>query len=448
MLSDLRNLFHIMKPSLILPLFLLLTACSHSKQDPALAHPIHPDSVPEAQQFEPRNQQELLDRERFSISHILKIAEFKNPMIQEAKARVHESEGQLTQSALFPNPSIEPAWITDDGNNDQSGAGVAFEQPIPITGRLGKAQKEAEKSLLREKLALHGLRHEVYNRLHLTFLRLLYIEEQLSLQWELGSLASKTLAEIESISGNAQNRDYLRAELEQELVQSELLNLYTQKSVEQLRLKELLGGFEIKGNALEGELDQKLDYSELAFDFDSTIRNHPEWKEAAALVEEYLAREDRVRAEIFPDIRLRLSHDYNPPADEYSQRVGVRIPIPLFDRQQGRLEEVEGAQERAKANLRGVEERLTRRADELLQLISEFDTLAQDYKNDYIPKAEKIYTQFLSAHESGEATPLDLLDTQRRIIELKQEGLRYLFLLQEAVAELRHLRLYGPAIPE
>ncbi|HYF40613.1 MAG TPA: TolC family protein, partial [Gemmatimonadales bacterium] len=148
------------------------------------------------------------------------------------------------------------------------------------------------------------------------------------------------------------------------------------------------------------------------------------------------------RAEVIPDVTLRAGLGYDRGMDEAMVGAGVEIPIPLFNRNQGRIRESQRLI--ASAQQRNADSRNTVQATiaQLLQRINESDTLSGEYRTTLVPMAEKNLEEVLEQFAGGEASLTDALDTLRSYIAARNAYLGYLRMLNTAHAELRAIRSY------
>jgi len=376
----------------------------------------------------------------YTLDDLLRLADENNPGIVAAARAVEAAEGRLVTARLYPNPAIaatQEDMPTDGIQADKGKSSVALEQPIVIGNRRRAAANAGRAEIAALKAALESERHAVWGELHQFLVEMLYLERAFQLQWSL-------VEDAEADAAAVPEQDRPRMEFEVQRLRTGLLTTVTRRSVVELEIRRLVGGIVVPRNRLRGALIEKLDGRELAISTEDTVAEHPDTMAAQSRIEQDRRGIDLARAEIVPDITIRAGATYDQREDDTMAMVGVSIPIPLWNRNQGRIREARANVAIREAERDTVEQYLSARIDTLLQLLNELDTLAQDYATTLVPMAEHAHTAARDAVAAGGGTALELLDAQRTRSEARSEALRYRYELNRSLAELRHLRRYAP----
>lgn len=385
------------------------------------------------------------------LDELLIVAEQQNPEIAAARRRVEAATGRVQQDGLYPNPALEyeegsiPAFPLEFGEGSSR---VRLGQPVVIGGRLTKAREAARAAREVREQELRVVRHRLYGEVHRTWVEILYLQRTFQLQWELINEASGNVdAAAELLSaGTISEADHSRVEYEAAVMQRDLLAIITARSMAMLRLQRLLGGARLNIDQVLGVLESNLDPREMAIPTDRTIEEHPELLAAELGIKAATARTALARREWIPDVTLSAIGGYNRAIDETFVGAGIGLPIPLFNRNQGRIAEAAAEEDESRDGRTAVELLLREQINGLLQTLNETDTIVSDYRSQYLPLASRVYTTTRGNWSDGTATTTDLLDAQRTHFNARREELQYLFLLNDALAQLRHFRLYAPVM--
>jgi cobalt-zinc-cadmium efflux system outer membrane protein len=379
------------------------------------------------------------------LDELLILAENNSPEISAARRRVDATAARQRQAGLWPNPTLE--YMEDDIPS----SGVQFEegtsrvtvgQPIAIGGRIARARAAAEAERRTLEQDLEATRHRIYGEVHRIWVEVLFLQEAYNLQWKLIEAAEETAALAESRT--AAPGDSARAALEASLLRTDLLAIITRRSITMLRLQRTLGGTTLNINQIVGRLEPTLDARELAISTEDTVAAHPDSRASEGRIETAEAMADLSRREWLPDVTLLATGGRNRATDESFVGAGIGLPIPLFNRNQGTIAEREQQIGEAVDNGALTALRLSEEINGLLQVLNETDTVVSDYRSEYRPAAEAVFQRARESFEAGEGDLLDLLDAQRTWFQVQRTELDYLFLMNDALARLRHFRLYSP----
>lgn len=397
----------------------------------------------------------LAPTETLDLDGLLLLAERINPTLAAAKRELEASRGRIRQAGLYPNPALEIAeeQVPADPFDESRGSTSVQAMQLVIIGerrRAAIAMEDAERRL--RKRLLEVTRHRVYLEIHMDYLDFVYAGEGLSLQIELIGLAEEIAERAEEQSRAAQGTpsaasarlDAERARLEAESSRRDMLAWVTRRAVARERLRGLLGGIALAPEQIEGKLEPQLDYAELSFSVESAIETHPEFP--AALARETLLerRQNLARAQRIPDVTLRAGAAYDRDHNQTTLKAGITIPIPAFDRNQGMLRELHDLLEKARLEREAIRNRLAAQLANLMQTLNEYDTLLADTRGHLVPAAKSIYETTAARQADGNASLLDLLDTQRSYFRLRKDALYYQYEINRLLAELRHFRGYAP----
>jgi len=146
--------------------------------------------------------------------------------------------------------------------------------------------------------------------------------------------------------------------------------------------------------------------------------------------------------ERWPNVEVAFGVETAPGGDggrEQSFIIGVGIPLPIFDRNQGAIAE-------AKANRRSAEHELKAAEQELLSLLRQAlrtyvsaRQQAESYAKEIVPGARKAFDLVNRAYLAGDINQLELLEAQQTLAESELEYIEALGELKEAQAELEGL---------
>jgi len=371
-----------------------------------------------------------LHKQQLALAELFRLAELRNPALAAGRAEIGAGEGRERQAGLYPNPSLEfEVEELSTRDPDVRTGKVSIAQPLVLSGRRGDAVASARAERESSEFELRALRRAVLRRVHVLWAEHHYLREAEAALDSLVGMTNRTL-EI------ARTRYDAQAAPESHVTKA-LLEVYdlevTQRRLERervsasSRLTALLGGTEVPPARLHGSLDTEgaVAVSHLS---PSSMTDHPAALSAEKRIDAARSALHAAKAERLQDLGIFFSYGRSEPANEDFVEAGISIPLPLFDRNQGRIAETEALVGMAEDHARAVEAEL--QAD-LAAAASRHLTLRDELQAAeglIAPAAERGLSQAQAAYRVGRLPFLELIDAQRtlanirlRVLELKRD---------------------------
>ena len=369
-----------------------------------------------------------------------------NPTLKEAAAAVAASAGLARQAGLWPNPSVGYQGEEIRGGSFHGGEQGAFvQQTIVLGGKLGlrrnvfEQQRKADQAGVEEQQM--NVRGAVATRFYSALAKLRIVEVQHELL-SIATNAALTAHELANV-GQADAPDVLQAEVEAE--QAKLAFARAQReyirSYEQLTA--VAGDPQMPLALLKGDLDNPpaIDPDQYLQDL---LANSPSLKHAQQETSQAEAALARDKREAIPDLTLRAGAEQNREINEPSMRpVGAQgfasasIQIPIFNRNQGRVEASTAEVERQRQEAQRIRLQLLDAGKVLLQqyLVSKLET--ERYKTQLLPRAQRAYELYLQKYRNMAAAYPEVIVSQRTLFQLQDAYARSLGELWTTAVELQ-----------
>lgn len=370
---------------------------------------------------------------------LLRAVEEHSPRLAEARAAIAAAHGLERQSALWPNPMLE--LENDDTRLDPFDAGTGTTmgvvgQPLPISGRIGRAREAARRDRELRELEYEVARHALYMETHAIWVELLWLGES-------GRLVGESMDRLDALGQalppDATALDRQRVALERALVEQQLVLLATQGTLARERLRGLMGGDPPSLSNLDGQLERALRPSETAIQNLPRVQAHVEFLRAEGEVALASARLAEARAARWPDVTVRAGIGVDRTEDEAMGMVGVAIPLPLIGRAQGTIAAREAELVAAEARLAATQARLHGELLSLLALLNELDTLAGVYREGHVPAAVANWQSALAeVRASRQGATTTALDAARLLDQVSRQELAYRRDLTATLWKFRH----------
>jgi cobalt-zinc-cadmium efflux system outer membrane protein len=175
----------------------------------------------------------------------------------------------------------------------------------------------------------------------------------------------------------------------------------------------------------------------------ATLKQRLERSPAMALARSELARRQALaQVEVTrrtPDLTLNVGSKRSEELGRTQAVLGVSVPLPFFDRNQGNVLESARRVDKARDELDAATLRLD---TELSQAYEDFDVARQQalaLNGDILPGAQSAYDAASTGFEYGKFGFLDVLDAQRTLLQAKSQYLNALADAHRAMAAISRI---------
>lgn len=375
-----------------------------------------------------------------SLPDALAAAFANNPELAAAGRERGIAEGERRQAGLIPNPEL--SWEVEDTRRDTSTTTVTLSQALELGGKRGariavasSGQAIAELDLQRQR---NGLRADVVQAFHAA----LRAQTAVDLAQQSQALTGRGLkvAQGRVSAGQASPVEATRAQVQLAQAQAELRRAESQRTVAFQALARLTGSPQASfGHVQAAELSPGAAPSAEALL--AHLEQTAEWRLAAAQIERGDASLGSEKAQRIPNLTVSLGSQYSREDRERVNVVGLSMPLPLFDRNQGNVLAAARRADQARDLRNAVELRLR---SETRSAVSQWRTALQDveaYDRTILPSAQQAVDTATRGFEMGKFAFLDVLDAQRTLIDARALYLDALAAATDARAQVE--RIYG-----
>ncbi len=332
------------------------------------------------------------------------------------------------QAGLPSNPELGVEVEDVGGSGELSGTGamettVGVSQAFSLGGKLRKrgraARLEAEMTGWERDLRIL----ELFGEARIRFADVADAQEREALSMESVTLLERLLEVVGQRveSGDVSPVESTKARVELAAARIELHRAERELLASRVRLAALWGG---DGTSVERVREEQAPLELPSLEsLVEVLAKHPR---AARWEAEGDLREARLRAaeaEAWPDLEIGAGVRHFNESDEHSFVLGVSVPLPIFNRNQGGVEEA-----RTILSMLEVEREAEWRKwyGQLVALHAELQTqraLHEELRASLLPEAEEMYEAVRKAYGAGQKGMLDLLDAERTLLEARQAQL-------------------------
>ena len=377
----------------------------------------------------------------------------RNPRVRESLARYRAALQRIPQVSALPDPMLAFKQANDWGPR---ATGLTFSQRFPWFGKLSDQEKIAAKAAAALREQHEAQKDEVVQQLKLAYYNLSYIDRAITITEEDLALLEhyETLAQARYAQGVGLQQAVVRLQTEITRDRNRLEQLRSQRVDTEAVLNTLLDrparspiGRVVLGIRPAAEID---------FDalYEVGRNQRPEVQAALLRIERDEGRTQLARKNYWPDFTLgasfiNVSGRPGPPAQNgrniYSFTAGVNIPIRRRKYDAAVLEATEdqiGSREGYRNILNSVDASV-RATGFRIQTLEEQIAL---FERTLLPQAEQALRSTEAAYSTGSLGVLDLLDSERVLLEVRLglEQLRSEYM--KSLAEME--RAIGAPFPE
>lgn len=386
-----------------------------------------------------------LAKKPLTLDAALELAEQHSPLLTGAASQITGAESGVTAARAYPNPYFYFL------------AGPQYARPIPTPGVPGLLQRyavsqpmelasvrrtriaAAERARESSQFGLNGARLYLRASVKRAFYEVLRRREEIQHTQEnlklLEDLRRRT--EVQVNVGEAARLELTRAEAEIATAQNAVKGAQLQYASAVSALRAVISA-PLNGEIqAEGEFDSSIKLPQLDELRDTLLAGHPVLAQANAEFERtkaILAHERALRA---PQPQFDAEFERQP--DLYYFRLGVSLPLPIWDRRKGQIGQAQAAVKTAEATL---QQRRLELVAELERAYSQYqiaDQQVNSFQAGALRQANAALEASQAAYRLGARGIIEVLDAQRVLQAVRGELLDAQFERQTALADLEGL---------
>jgi cobalt-zinc-cadmium efflux system outer membrane protein len=302
---------------------------------------------------------------------------------------------------------------------------------VPLGGRLGAAERAEDLQRARLEKEFEARKLEVRARVRGRFATALYASRVLGLREQALRLGESAVAAARArlAAGDALADEVARAEMELFRIEE---GLGRARSLEGEALAELaaaIGAPDPRLGSVEGDLEEALEVPSIE-SLSARIAESPILEAAEADVAAYRARLDLAEAQKVPDVNLDFFYRRLESTEENTFDAGIIVPLPIFDRNQGRILEATAEVAAAEARARASRGAVTARLRVLASRLSRAVAAAQRLREEVLPRSDVVLRAAEGRYAGGDEGLAAVLPVRREHTALRLE---YLDALREVM---------------
>ena len=374
----------------------------------------------------------------------------RNPELKIAARDIEISAGLLNQAGVRPNPELSLQSEGLQKNNRTTT--IVLNQALELGGKRPAriAAAERERDVANADLALR--RTEVRALVVAAFFDALTAEQRLQLAEASQGLAQSVTdaAARRVLAGKVSPLEETRAKVAQAGASIELRQAASAMALARQRLTAIWGGSGPQWDRLAVPAEALMTYPSLP-QLLSRLNTAPQMMRSRLEIVRQQSQVDVELSRRIPDLTVSVGSQRDEQAGRTQAIIGLSLPLPLFNRNQGNVLSALRKTDKARDELAAVETRLASELEQAwLRLQATRDELAI-LRSTILPGAQSAFDAASQGFALGKFNFLDVLDAQRTLFQSKSQYLSALAESHRASVDIERLvgidQLSDPLLP-
>jgi cobalt-zinc-cadmium efflux system outer membrane protein len=400
--------------------------------------PIHVPTVEESPQLqEPTG--------TINLRQVLTLALTHNPDLKAFSWAVRAGEAKTLQAGLRPNPELETEIEEFGGSGDLSGFS-AIETTIQLGVPIdlgGVRRKQRQIAGLEAELAgwnYETARLDVLTQVNRAFIDVLAAQKVVTLNEELVRLAEQVFntAKAQVEAGKVAPVQQMRTQVE--LVNSRIALEASKRGLEGARfvLAATWGSTSPTFEKVEGQFEMAKPIPTVE-QLANRIFQNPNIARWTVEIAHRSAAIQLERSRRVPDLSIDGGMKHLSESGDVAFILGLSLPLPLFDRNQGAIREAEYNLAKAFEERKSAEVTVRTALATAYSALSAVASTVSSLKNEVLPSAQGTFDAVTEGYRIGKFDFLEMLDAQRTLFDVRSSYIDALAKYHKAVADVERL---------
>lgn len=375
-----------------------------------------------------------------TLDQALQTAFAGNPDLAAAQWEIGIAEGDRQQAGLLPNPEV--SWEAEDTRRESRTTTLMISQPIELGGKRGARIAVASRAQDAAGIELERRRNALRADVIQAFASTQTAQQRLQLSRQSLQLAEHGLrvAQGRIEAGKSSPVEGTRAQVQLSEVRLELSRAERDHATAYQQLAQVMGAplpaLVNVQTAAQGRPAVPAPARLL-----ERLHETAELRLAKLQIDQREAALGLEKAQRIPDLTVSIGSQYSELERERVNVVGLSMPIPLFNRNQGNVLAAARRTDQARDLRNASELRLRTEVQTALEQWQTANGEVKAFNQTILPAAQSAVDSATRGFEMGKFGFLDVLDAQRTLISARTQ---YLQAVAEATdAQVRIERIFG-----
>ncbi len=381
---------------------------------------------------------------QLTLQDALNLALNANPEIAVALREREAIQGIKTQAGVRPNPTISTS-IQDTRSNTRQ-LFLQLNQEIELGNKREARIEAADIFYNKADAELDNKKADIHANVIAAFYVVLAAQERLTLaksSLEIADLALDAAAKRVK-AGKSSPVEETKSRIAESGAKIELNQAASQLVSARKRLAALWGNAIPLFESADGQVTTIPETAALS-QLDLMLENAPAIKLAKLEINAREALTQVERSKTTPNITISAGVLNNQELGGLNQALlGLSIPIPVFDRNQGNLQQAMSRKYKAQDELIALKNQLGSNLSSQYERLNAAKQASESLRTEILPSAQSAFDAANKGFSAGKFNFLDVLDAQRTLFQAKSQYVQVLLEAHLAVAEIE--RILGDVI--
>lgn len=383
---------------------------------------------------------------QYTLAQLLSIASEQNPAIQVSKAREEAAQAAVVTSKTLSNPQLElgagPSnYISPNGQGGNSNWGMALSQPLDFPSVRAARREIAENNVQVAGYGIEVTQTDVRIRVKNAFYDVLQRQAVL----EIAEMDRNLIKDIRNRVklrvdvGESPRYELIKADTEALAADRDYHAAVVRVTEAKAYLRGLVNAAIPEQYSLIGELPLTSSLPGVD-DLREKINDAPQLKQIRAAIKSSEANLKLQQQLVNPGLTVKAGVEQDPDLRQF--RIGIAIPIPVWDQRRGPVAQAAAEVKEVNAMLSDRELAIKRDIEAAYQryLIAQQQVAA--FENGLLDQAKAVLKVAEAAYRFGERGILDYLDAQRTMRIVRKDYLTARYEYINAMLEIERLLGY------
>jgi cobalt-zinc-cadmium efflux system outer membrane protein len=382
---------------------------------------------------------------KLTIEKAVSLAVQNNPELKTLHYEIDALGAAKIQSGLMPNPDFEVEAENIFGSKDFNGFDnseitAVLSQDILLAGKISKRVKVAETNISLAEWDYETKRIEIITDIRKAFQQALAVQLLIEKNEELIKVSKEFVVNLQKRvdAGKISPAEVSRAKIILNSLRIDLNRLKSEYENYKSELLSLIYQPDLTIDELIGELEYPVDVPS----YDSLLNqltNNPKLKRYESEYDKQTAIVNLEESKAVPDLTISVGFKRLNDAKANTFLVGASIPLLIFDRNQGAIQEAKIRVDQKQREYFSVKNRLTLQLNVLYKRLNTLIETAAQLNSESIPEAEDAFQIIKEGNLVGRFAIIDVLDAERTLFELQNQYLNIIGQIHSTQIEIEGL---------
>ena len=372
---------------------------------------------------------------RISLAEAVALALDVSPELSASRREIAAAAGQIVQSRTRPNPEL--GYSLEDTQSRTRTQSLQINWPIEMGGKRDARVNVAERNHDVAGADFDTRRADIRASVIAAYFEVLTAEERVALALASEELADKATDVVSKrvLAGKVSPVEETKSRVAGAGLRIESSQATGELRAAKLRLASLLGrdAVDVEVNSSVADAIPFLPSTNALRD---RLRASPTIRRAQLEIQRRSAIVSLERSKAMPDITLSLGVKRPNELQRNQILLGISVPLPVFDRNQGNVLEAIQREEKARDELAAVNTKITTEVMQARERLATARDQLGVLVRTILPGAKSAYDAARVGFENGKFSFLDVLDAQRTYFASKSQYIRTVSEVHRADADI------------